>query len=105
MSNHNQPDAGEAQVGTVCCGRRRIERYCPECGKLLTDDSGLADLLRHCERTAQSLRKQADNARLSAHRTRLYGHAEQKALTLERGANRWEAWANDLRKVLKSLVL
>ena len=78
---------------TICCGRERNSRFCPECGKRLRDPRPIDELLDSVRQTARS--KQA------TYEKRLRDGFSEADLTSEKLlADKWRSWMEALEALI-----
>jgi len=77
-----------------CCGQERTTRFCPECGKQVSDSSGLYGLLAHCRKSAQHAQKESES--WDAHDPERPAAKRSKV-----NAAKWKTWVDVLEKTIK----
>lgn len=75
-----------------CCGKEWKTRFCGECGKMLRDDSPIHALLKHCRKTAKTMRTEANK----------HGGAGAYAAKTEAWAAKWESWTTALAELIEN---
>lgn len=85
----------------MCCGKERLTKFCPDCGKKIGPDHTLDSLIRHCESTAEGKRKVAAARRKDLERGEHVEYNTKQVLKEDATAAKWQAWADGIRELLK----
>jgi hypothetical protein len=86
----------------ICCGLDRVTSYCPECGKQLVGGP-LAGLLKHCRIVAETHRTAIKNLETPGSCDFIKDKlCAAKLDWRKKKFEKWNAWSDQLEKLLQS---
>jgi hypothetical protein len=87
-------------TNTVCCGKHRTTKFCPDCGKEIYPNSPLGELLAHIEHTISA--KLTDLNRKEVLDWHCQERKAKKLKQIQDSVIKWTSWSIALREAIKS---
>ena len=83
-----------------CCGKQRSTKYCPDCGKLLRDESPLGSLREHVRKRMNMQRRRVISWQHRA-KTESAKWIELRIASEEKTLEKWTSWLDALDKAIE----
>lgn len=82
-----------------CCGKNRLTKFCPKCGKQLREDGPLGELLAHVRLMTDRFRRNAEDHEENAGDDPNSWEG-RRSLIARKAYRKWDAWASALEALM-----